>query len=31
MITKKNNKKKVTMKAIKAQQAKSHPELDGVA
>jgi hypothetical protein len=30
-ITKENNKKKVTMKAIKAQQAKPHPELDGVA
>jgi hypothetical protein len=30
-ITKKNNKKKVTMKAIKAQQAKPHPKLDGVA
>jgi hypothetical protein len=27
----KMNKKKVTMKATKAQQAKPHPELDGVA
>jgi hypothetical protein len=30
-IIKMNNKKKVTMKASRAQQAKPHPELDGVA
>jgi hypothetical protein len=31
MIIKKKYKKQMAMKAIKAQQAKPHPELDGVA